>query len=179
MGQITSRLTHDVEQVRRLLTSELAKLLSSGFGFAVTVAFMLLLSWRLTLAAFVVIPATMGVWGPLVKRLRRGDRRVLDLAGDVGAHIQETLSGIRVVKSSSAEDLERWRFRTITSDYHRTFFESGAVTGTRGPPHRDARDRRDGRHPVVRGAPGRVGWSVERSPVRRVSSPSASSSTRP
>jgi len=133
VGQITSRLTHDVEQVRRLLTSELAKLLSSGFGFAVTVAFMLLLSWRLTLAAFVVIPATMGVWGPLVKRLRRGDRRVLDLAGDVGAHIQETLSGIRAVKSSSAEDLERGRFRTITGDYHRTFLKTERLRALAGP----------------------------------------------
>ena len=133
VGQITSRLTHDVEQVRRLLTTELAKLLSSGFGFAVTVAFMLLLSWRLTLAAFVVIPVTMGVWGPLVKRLRRGDRRVLDLAGDVGAHIQETLSGIRVVKSSSAEDLERGRFRAITGDYHRTFLKAERLRALAGP----------------------------------------------
>ena len=133
VGQITSRLTHDVEQVRRLLTTELAKLLASGFGFAVAVAFMLLLSWKLTLAAFVVIPATMGVWGPLVKRLRRGDRRVLDLAGDVGAHIQETLSGIRVVKSSSAEDQERKRFRSITGDYHRTFLKAERLRALAGP----------------------------------------------
>ena len=92
VGQITSRLTHDVEQVRRLLTTELARLLSSGFEFAVAVAFMLLLSWRLTLAAFVVIPGTMGIWGLLVKPLRRRDWHVLDLAGDVSAQIQETLS---------------------------------------------------------------------------------------
>ena len=133
VGQITSRLTHDVEQVRRLLTTELAKLLASGFGFAVAVAFMLLLSWKLTLAAFVVIPATMGVWGPLVKRLRRGDRLVLDLAGDMGAHIQETLSGIRVVKSSSAEDQERKRFRSITGDYHRTFLKAERLRALAGP----------------------------------------------
>ena len=43
VGQITSRLTHDVEQMRRLLTTELARLLSSGFESAVAVAFMLLL----------------------------------------------------------------------------------------------------------------------------------------
>ena len=171
VGQITSRLTHDVEQIRRLLTTELARLLSSGFEFAVAVTFMLLLSWKLTLAAFVVIPGTMAVWGPLVKHLRRGDRRVLDLAGEVSAQIQETLSGIRSVKSSSAENLERERFRSITGDYHRTFLRGGAAAGTRGPPHRDARDGRHRRHPVVRCAPGRVGWSVERSPVRRVRRP--------
>ena len=50
VGQITSRLTHDVEQLRRLLTTELARLLSSGFEFSVAVAFMLLLSWKLTAA---------------------------------------------------------------------------------------------------------------------------------
>ena len=133
VGQITSRLTHDVEQLRRLLTTELAKLLSSGFGFAVAVAFMLVLSWKLTLAAFVVIPATMGVWGPLVKRLRRGDRRVLDLAGDVSAQIQETLSGIRVVKSSSAEDLERERFGSLTADYHKTFLKAERLRALAGP----------------------------------------------
>ncbi len=133
VGQITSRLTHDVEQIRRLLTTELARLLSSGFEFAVAVAFMLLLSWQLTLAAFVVIPGTMAVWGPLVKRLRRGDRRVLDLAGEASAHIQETLSGIRVVKSSSAEKLERERFRNITADYHRTFLKAERLRALAGP----------------------------------------------
>ena len=133
VGQITSRLTHDVEQLRRLLTTELARLLSSGFEFAVAVVFMLLLSWKLTLAAFVVIPGAMGVWGLLVKPLRRGDRRVLDLAGDVSAQIQETLSGIRVVKSSSAEDIERERFRSITGAYHRTFLKAERLRALAGP----------------------------------------------
>ena len=133
VGQITSRLTHDVEQLRRLLTTELARLLSSGFEFTVAVVFMLLLSWKLTLAAFVVIPGAMGVWGLLVKPLRRGDRRVLDLAGDVSAQIQETLSGIRVVKSSSAEDIERERFRSITGAYHRAFLKAEQLRALAGP----------------------------------------------
>ncbi len=133
VGQITSRLTHDVEQMRRLLTTELARLLSSGFEFAVAVAFMMMLSWKLTLAACVVIPVAMGIWVPLVKRLRRGDRRVLDLAGDMSAQIQETLSGIRVVKSSSAEGVERERFHSITLDYHRTFLKAERLRALAGP----------------------------------------------
>ena len=133
VGQITSRLTHDVEQLRRLLTTELARLLSAGFEFAVLVALMMILSWKLTTAAFVVIPATMAVWGPLLKRLRRGDRRVLDLAGEMSAHIHETLSGIRVVKSSSAEGAERERFRSITGDYHRTFLKAERLRALAGP----------------------------------------------
>jgi len=121
MGQIVSRLTHDVEQLRTLVTRELSKLLSSLFEFVAALSFMLLLSWKLTLAAFVVIPATMVIWGPLVRKLRRGDRRVLNLAGEVNSHIQETLSGIRLVKSAAAEEMERDRFHALTSDYFRTF----------------------------------------------------------
>jgi len=121
MGQIVSRLTHDVELLRTLLARELAKILSAVFEFTVAVVAMVAISWQLTLAAFVVIPGTMAIWGPLVKKLRRGDRRVLDLAGDVNGHIQETLSGIRLVKSSGAERLERDRFSALTEDYFRTF----------------------------------------------------------
>ncbi len=133
VGQIASRLTHDVEQVRRLITKELAKILSSGFEFLAAAAVMVILSWKLTLAAFIVIPGTMGVWGPLVKRLRRGDRRVLDLAGDVNAHVQETLAGIRLVKSSASEALERGRFHRITGDYFRTFVRTEKLRALAGP----------------------------------------------
>ncbi len=69
----------------------------------------------------------------MVKPLRRGDRRVLDLAGDVNAHIQETLSGIRVVKSSSAEEGERERVRANTGDYHRTVLKAERLRALAGP----------------------------------------------
>ncbi len=69
----------------------------------------------------------------MVKPLRRGDRRVLDLAGEVSAHIQETLSGIRVVKSSGAEEMERSRFRSVTGEYHRTFLRAERLRALAGP----------------------------------------------
>ena len=133
MGQIVSRLTHDVEQLRSLVTRELAKIVSSVFEFLVAVTAMLLISWKLTLAAFVVIPGTMAVWGPLVKRLRKGDRRVLELAGEVNAHIQETLSGVRLVKASSAEDHERRRFRALTQDYFGTVLRTERLRALAAP----------------------------------------------
>jgi len=119
MGQIVSRLTTELETLRSVVTAELARILSAVFEFAAAVVAMLLISWKLTAAAFVVIPGAMIVWGPLVRVLRKRDRRVLDLGADVNAHIQETLSGIRLVKSSSAEERERRRFHGLTGDYFR------------------------------------------------------------
>lgn len=120
VGQITSRLTHDVERLRSLITREGAKFVKSAFELVAAVYFMLFISWQLTLAAFVVVPGAMIIWGPLVKRLRRGDRRVMNMAGEVNSHIQETLSGIRLVKSTASEDHERRRFFALTQAYFAT-----------------------------------------------------------
>lgn len=123
-GQIVSRLTTEIEQFRMLVTREMSRLISAVFEFVVALAAMLLISWKLTLAAFIVIPAAMGIWGPLVNVLRRRDRRVFHLGGEVNAHIFETLSGIRLVKSASAEERERKRFHELTADYFRQFMRA-------------------------------------------------------
>ena len=133
VGQIVSRVINDVEQLRTLVTRELARVVSSLFEFVAAVAFMVAISWKLTAAAFLVIPLTMGIWGPLVGRLRSGDRRVLDLAGDVNSHIQETLSGVRLVKVSGAEGHERGRFRKLTGDYFRTFIRTERLRAMAAP----------------------------------------------
>ncbi|MGD2124157.1 MAG: ABC transporter ATP-binding protein [Gemmatimonadota bacterium] len=133
MGQILSRLTYDVEQLRVLVAKELGKVVSSVFEFTATVVGAVVISWQLTLAAFVVVPFTMGIWGPLIRKLKRNDRRVLDSAADVNAHIQETLSGIRLVKSSSTEDYERDRFHGLTLQYYKRFLRSERLRALASP----------------------------------------------
>jgi subfamily B ATP-binding cassette protein MsbA len=132
-GQIVSRLTTEIEQFRMLVTREVSRLVSAVFEFLGALAFMLLISWKLTLAAFVVIPVAMGIWGPLVNVLRRRDRRVLQLGGEVNAHIVETLAGVRLVKSSSAEGRERARFHGLTADYFRQFMRAEVARSMAAP----------------------------------------------
>jgi len=133
LGQILSRLTYDVEQLRVLVAKELGKVVSSVFEFLVTLSFMLAISGKLTLAAFIIVPGTMAVWGPLIRKLKRNDRRVLDSAADVNTHIQETLAGIRLVKSSSTEEYERDRFHTLTLRYYNRFLRSAKLRALASP----------------------------------------------
>lgn len=133
MGQILSRLTYDVEQLRVLVAKELGKVVSSIFEFVAALVAALVISWQLTLAAFLVVPFTMGIWGPLIRRLKRNDRRVLNSAAEVNAHIQETLSGIRLVKSSSTEGYERDRFHNLTLRYYNRFLKSEKLRALASP----------------------------------------------
>ena len=124
LGQVVSRLTTEVEQFRRLVTTELFRVLSGGLEFSVAVIAMLLISWQLTAAAFVVVPLAMIFWGPLVGVLRRLDHKVLHLGGEVTAHVQETFAAIRLGKSSSSENRERERFRSLTGEYFQQFMRA-------------------------------------------------------
>ncbi len=132
-GQIISRLTHDVEQLRTLVAGELIKAVANVMGFLAVLYWMLQISARLTAAAFIVVPLTMLIWGPLVRALRRGDHAVLDGAGDLSAHLQETVAGIRLVKSTSAEAMEDERFRKLTRSYYETFMRTVRLRSLAGP----------------------------------------------
>ncbi|HEX7090969.1 MAG TPA: ABC transporter ATP-binding protein [Longimicrobiales bacterium] len=132
-GQIISRLTSDADQLRSLVTRNIAKLGTSVFQVAATLATLVGISLELTLVSIVVLPPMFGIWGRMVRRLRRADRGVLNLAGEVAAHIQETLGGIRLVKASAAEDYERQRFRALTRAYYKHFVRTERLRALAGP----------------------------------------------
>ena len=133
IGQIVSRLTHDVELVRTLFTREMMRAISAAFEVGAVVVLMVAVSPSLTLLSVAVLPGMVVIWGPMLKKLRREDGRVLDLAADVNARIQETFSGIRLVKGSAAEDYERGRFHALTERYFGTFLRTERVRALAGP----------------------------------------------
>ena len=133
IGQIVSRLTHDVELVRTLFTREIMRTISAVFEVAAVAALMVAVSPSLTLLSVAVLPGMVVIWGPMLRKLRREDGRVLDLAGEVNARIQETFSGIRLVKGSAAEEYERGRFHALTARYFRTFLSTERVRALAAP----------------------------------------------
>jgi subfamily B ATP-binding cassette protein MsbA len=132
-GQIISRMTHDVEQLRALVTKNIAKFVTSGLQILVFAGGMLLISPRLTFLALVVMPLMFGVWRRLLRRLRRGDRRILDLAGEIASRLQETVTGVRQVKAAAAEPWEKRRFAELTQQYFKAFTRTERVRSLAGP----------------------------------------------
>ncbi len=123
-GQILTRLTVDVDQLRTLVTANLAKALSSAIQVVFYVAFLLLQSWQLTIVAALFLPPMLGLWARFRQRLRLGVLRVLDAVGEVGSQLQETVSGIRLVKASAAEEWETRRFRELTQRHYKALIRN-------------------------------------------------------
>ena len=132
-GQVISRLTGDADLLRSLVTRNVALALTAVFRVIAATAILLSISVELTLVSLIVLPGIFLVWGRVVRRLRRGDRRVLDLSGEVSSHIPETVSGVRLVMAAAAEDAERRRFGALTQDYFRTYLRNEKLRAATGP----------------------------------------------
>jgi subfamily B ATP-binding cassette protein MsbA len=132
-GQIITRLTSDMDQVRLLLTKNFFKLLTSVVQVVFTIVLLVIMSWRLTLIALIALPALFGVWGRILKRLKRGDRTVLNLGGEVASHLQETVGGIRQVKAAAGEAFEVRRFSALTQSYFKAITRNERIRALAGP----------------------------------------------
>ena len=123
-GQLISRVTVDVDQIRALVTQNLAKGLSSAIQVIFLLGLLLLASWKLTLVAALSLPPMLGLWARFRTRLRVGVLRVLDAVGELASHVQETVSGIRLVKASGAEPWEARRFRGLTHRHYKAYIRN-------------------------------------------------------
>jgi ATP-binding cassette, subfamily B, bacterial len=102
-GVLISRLTNDVEALDNLVTDGVVTLFSSVLTLLGVVVVLLVLDWKLALVTFVTFPL-LGV-GSLVFRIISAGayRRTRETIASITAYLQETLSGVRVVRSFGQE----------------------------------------------------------------------------
>jgi subfamily B ATP-binding cassette protein MsbA len=110
VGELISRLSSDVTQVRMMLTHTLTSLLSSALSLVGAVAVLFLLSPTLLIIFLALAPALVIVAMLFARPLRRLSTRVQDSLADSTTTAEEALSGIRVVKSFGREAWEQERY---------------------------------------------------------------------
>jgi len=117
VGQILSRVLSDTEQTKTLVTELVTKAVSSGALIVIYIAYLFGISWKLTLIALIVAPLLTLMLQPVLRRLRHGYRVLRNDHGEMMSVLQESVSGIRLVKSFAAEDYEDARFTGASHKY--------------------------------------------------------------
>jgi ABC-type multidrug transport system fused ATPase/permease subunit len=112
-GELVSRITNDVEQLENLVSVGLTVIAGSVLALVGTIVAMFVLDAELALVALWVFPASfvaVAVWGRVA---RPRFRRTRDTIGDLSGYLQETLGGIRIVRSFGQERRHRERFGVL------------------------------------------------------------------
>ncbi|MFN5152951.1 MAG: ABC transporter ATP-binding protein [Gemmatimonadota bacterium] len=118
-GQVIARVLTDTEQTKAVLAEVATRSIQNVATILVTVVILFRMSPRLTLVALVIAPAVMAVLQPLLRKLRKGHRRLRQEYGEMTSVLQEVVSGIRLVKSFRGEPYEDARFLGASAHYSR------------------------------------------------------------
>ena len=119
-GQILSRVINDTFETRLILTQIVTQSLQSASLVIVYIAILFSISWKLSLIALIILPLLGVSLQPMLKRLRRGNLRRGNVHGEMTSVLQETISGIRLVKASGTEEYEEARFADGSNKYARS-----------------------------------------------------------
>jgi ATP-binding cassette, subfamily B, bacterial MsbA len=118
-GQILARVFTDTQQTKQVLTEAVTRSIQSAAVVITTIAVCFVISWRLTLLALVVAPVLIALLMPLLRKLRKGHRRLGDQYGEMTSVVQEAITGMRLVKSFRGEAYEERRFFEASDRYAR------------------------------------------------------------
>lgn len=123
-GQLITRLTNDVEQVRTFSGSGIVQLANAVVMLFGAAALLFYLNWRLALIALAIVPVIGILLFRFVGKVGPMFRSVQQALGKLNTVLQEDLSGIRVIRAFAREDYETQRYR----EANRTLLDQNLAT---------------------------------------------------
>ena len=117
-GDVMARMSGDVAEIENSVTSSLDMLFKNPVMIIVCLATMIFISWQLTIFVLILLPLAGLIMGNVGKRLKRTSLETQNQWGVLMTFIEETLSGLRIIKAFNAEDRMMDRF----SDGSQRFF---------------------------------------------------------
>jgi subfamily B ATP-binding cassette protein MsbA len=132
-GQLIAKVLTDTADAKAVVGRPLWAVIRYAVSVVVYVFILVSTSWRLSLIMLALAPIVFVLYRPIVISLRRKFRRGFEQRGDMVNVLQETISGVRLVKSYGAEQHERRRFDDRSGSYTRRMIRAHALALTTSP----------------------------------------------
>ncbi len=132
-SRMMSRVINDVNWIQNAVSGVLKDLFQQSLTFMVLLGVVFYQNWQLTLLAIVVIPLSVYPMVRFGNRLRRFATAGQERTADMSTALQETLTGIRIVKGFTREAAADRRFARINEAYFRTWMKSTQVSALTSP----------------------------------------------
>ena len=119
-GDIIARISGDVNEIENSIMSSLDMLFKNPILILIYLVGMILISWQLTIFVLILLPLAGYIMGQVGKKLKRKSLLGQSQWGDLMSQIEETLSGLRIIKAFNAEGKIRDRFERSNDIFRRT-----------------------------------------------------------
>ncbi|MCE5196639.1 MAG: ABC transporter ATP-binding protein/permease [Negativicutes bacterium] len=117
-GELMSRMTSDVATLQRAMGMGFINLFSASLTIIYTLGLLFSKNWRLTLMSLIFMPFLVWSVTQFAVKVRPTFRMVRDQMGIFSAAMQESITGVRVVKAFAQEDYEIEKFLKENQNYY-------------------------------------------------------------
>lgn len=112
-GEIMSNLTNDIAALQSAIVENFVSLVQEGLIFIGSFISMVYLQWKLTILCLVIVPLVTGTIRFFGRKLHNSGRTVQEKLADVTSMLQETIQGVRIIRSFNRTDFEIQRFQSV------------------------------------------------------------------
>lgn len=126
-GEVLSRITNDVDTINQTLSQSITQIITSIITVIGVLIMMVIISWKMTLIAIVIIPVSASVVGFIIKKSQKHFTSQQEYIGHVNGHVEEMYGGHSVIKAFNAEgkseeQFEKYNNTLYNSAWKATFF---------------------------------------------------------
>jgi subfamily B ATP-binding cassette protein MsbA len=132
-GTLISRITNDVNLIQSAVSEALTSLLKDSFSLIGLIFVIFYRDWQLAIIAAFVFPLTIYPIAKFGEKLRKVATGTQVTLGSLTSLLQETISGIRIVKAFGTENYEGNRFGRENEQLFRLFMKSASLRAISGP----------------------------------------------
>ncbi len=118
-GDLISRMTNDLMEIEFSVIGALEALLKAPIMLVISIVTLFVISWQLTLFALIFLPVSGILISRIAKSLKNAAKRGKGSLGELISVIEETLTGMRVVKVFNAEKYFAEKFNNENESYFR------------------------------------------------------------
>ncbi len=119
VGNLISIIVNDITAVQNSVSATFLNLIREPISIVVFLGIAISISWKLTLISLITVPFSAGIVALIGIKLRKYSARIQEKIADITSVIQETISGVKIVKAFGTEGYENKKFRKETQGYFR------------------------------------------------------------
>ncbi len=132
-GNLISRIMNDVPVINTGISATFQTMIREPLLIAVYLAITLIISWKMTLIAFVVFPLATVIIAWIGRRVHKESGLVQERIADLTSVLHETISGVKVVKAFGMEDFENKKFARVGQSYLDTILRVTRIRNLASP----------------------------------------------